>query len=353
MSRFKNWVRPHLLSLKPYSSARDEYSGKDGIFLDANENAFGSAGGNNWNRYPDPYQQELKHKIGQLKGISPNQLFLGNGSDEPIDLLIRAFCTPGVDRIGTFAPTYGMYSVSAHIHEIEVVEFPLDSNFQFDPNKISSDQLSGIKLFFICSPNNPSGNLLSRSAIFHLLEILDCMVIIDEAYIDFCRDQTFADELNNYENLIILQTFSKAWGMAGFRLGMAFGHPEVISLLNKIKAPYNLNGPIQELALTALEQSDRVDEWIAEIKQERIHLEIQLEGMSIVEKVYPSDANFLLVRFQNSSKVFQFLLSRQIIVRDRSNVPGCQNCLRLTVGKPDENQQLLSTLEEYIKSEKA
>jgi histidinol-phosphate aminotransferase len=346
MSRIRSWVRPHLLDLKPYSSARDEYTGTSGIFLDANENAFGSAGGDGWNRYPDPYQSQLKKKICELKGVQTEQLFVGNGSDEPIDLLIRAFCEPGKDRIASFSPTYGMYTVSAGIHEVEHIKFPLNTDFDFTADDIDDD-LDRVKVFFICSPNNPSGNLLDSTEIAKLLDKLDCLVVIDEAYIDFAPEASWLKHLGKYDNLVVLQTFSKAWGMAAYRLGTAFANPEVVSVLNKIKAPYNLNGPIQELALHALGRSEEVEEWVSEIKEQRLFLVDNLQQLTIVENVYPSDANFLLVKFKDSKRVFDHMLAHKVILRDRSSQPGCEGCLRVTVGTPGENKILLSKLADF------
>ncbi|MFZ9046343.1 MAG: histidinol-phosphate transaminase [Cyclobacteriaceae bacterium] len=347
MSRIKSWVRPHLLDLMPYSSARDEYSDSSGIFLDANENAFGSAGGGEWNRYPDPYQFRLKEKISELKDIKAEHVFLGNGSDEPIDLLIRAFCEPGRDKIASFSPTYGMYAVSAGIHEIQHLQFPLDNEFNFNVDDINFDALHGVKIFFLCSPNNPSGNLLDSYEIEKLLSRLNCLVVIDEAYIDFAPEVTWLKQIEQYDNLVVLQTFSKAWGLAAYRLGVAYANPDLITILNKIKAPYNLNGPIQQLALGALDRSEEVKEWVERIQEQRSYLEEALPKLSIIEKVYPSDANFLLVKFKDSEKVFEYMLSQKIILRDRSSQPGCEGCLRITVGTLSENQVLMTKLTEF------
>lgn len=349
MSRINQWVRPHLLKLSPYSSARDEYTGTQGVFLDANENALGSAGGVGWNRYPDPYQKQLKEKVAALKGVETQQIFLGNGSDEPIDLLIRAFCEPGKDRIASFSPTYGMYTVSAGIHEIEHVKIPLDECFQFKADDISKEQLAGVKIFFICSPNNPSGNLLNTEEVKKLLEKLNCLVVIDEAYIDFAPSASWIGSISDYDNLVVLQTFSKAWGMAAYRLGAAYANVELVSFLNKIKAPYNLNGPIQELALQAIDQADQVQIWVQEIIKQRSLLASRLAELSIVERVYPSDANFLLVAFKDSRKVFDYLLEEKVILRDRSSQPGCAGCLRVTVGTLEENNTLITKLTTFEK----
>jgi histidinol-phosphate aminotransferase len=346
MSEIEQLIRPHLLDLKPYASARDEYTGDANVFLDANENPFGFADGQNWNRYPDPYQLKLKEKISQIKEIAAENVFLGNGSDEPIDLLIRLFCEPGRDKVASLVPTYGMYKVSADIHNVETVEIPLDEDFQFHADAISDEAMESVKIFFICSPNNPSGNLLDPKVVLSLISRLSCIVVIDEAYIDFRSDASLLHQIQNYPNLVILQTFSKAWGMAAYRLGMAFASPTIIQWLNKIKAPYNLNGPIQELALHALDNSEKVDAWISEIQIERSKLEEKLMAHPRVEKVFPSDANFLLVRFKESQGVFQYLKDSQIIVRDRSSVRGCSNCLRITVGTSEENAILLEKLNE-------
>lgn len=343
-------LRPHLLNLEPYSSARDEYTGKEGVFLDANENPHGSAAGNGWNRYPDPYQQQLKERIAELKHVSSDQLFLGNGSDEPIDLLIRAFCEPGQDAIGMLSPTYGMYKVSAGIHNIKVLNYPLTSDFQIDRTKIEGNLPDNLKILFICSPNNPSGNLLNLEDIEWLLQLAPGLVVIDEAYIDFCREATFVKRLQEFPGLIILQTFSKAWGMASLRLGMAFADPEIIRIMNRIKAPYNLNGLVQRDALVALENDSLVDTWIDSIIVERQRLANELTRVSEVTNVFPSDANFLLVRFKDPKAVFHYLISHQVIVRDRSSVSGCEGCLRITVGTKEENDRLLHYLKAFNSS---
>jgi histidinol-phosphate aminotransferase len=341
----RSLIRPHLRDIIPYSSARNEFEGDAEVFLDANENAFGSVGGEEWNRYPDPYQIELKKKIAEIKNVAVDQVFLGNGSDEPIDLLIRAFCEPGIDKIATLIPTYGMYKVSANIHNVSVIEFPLNEEFQFDQMDVTDRHLDNVKIFFLCSPNNPSGNLLDQQQIEQLLDRLKCVVVIDEAYIDFCEEHSHLEKINQYPNLVILQTFSKAWGLASFRLGMAFANQNIVQLLNNIKPPYNLNGPIQQMAKDAIGKKKLVNAWVVDIIEQRKLLSNRLSNHETVEYVYPSDANFLLVRFYDSATVFEYLINEGIVVRDRSSVRGCERCLRITVGTSQENNLLMQKLD--------
>lgn len=343
-------VRKHLKSVKPYSSARDEYTGVEGTFLDANENPHGSAAGANWNRYPDPYQQLLKQEIARIKSVSTANIFLGNGSDEPIDLLIRAFCEPGLDHILTFPPTYGMYQVSAAIQNVVVKKVLLTPDFQLDlvSSLVALERLP--KITFLCSPNNPSGNLLRQEDMKKVLEQAQGIVVVDEAYIDFPQTTSWNQLLDQYPNLVVLQTFSKAWGMASLRLGMAFASEKIVQLLNKIKPPYNIPGPVQEAALAAIQAKESVmQSWVSELNQERTHLIPRIEALSIVKKVFPSDANFLLARFESSNEVFEYLLKQQVIVRDRSTQPLCEGCLRLTVGTRDENDRLVEVLQAFTK----
>jgi len=339
-------IRKNIWELTPYSSARSEFKGDAHIFLDANENSMASAW-NQYSRYPDPLQEKLKEKIGALKGVSPANIFLGNGSDEAIDLLIRATCAPGVDNIVALAPTYGMYRVSAEINDIEVREVSLNEEFQ----PIIGDVLAAIneqtKLLFICSPNNPSGNAIQAELIEILVTNFNGITIIDEAYIDFAEHASWVSKLSDYPNVVILQTFSKAWGMAALRMGMAFASEALISIMNKIKAPYNLNAPVQEMVIEALVHTDRVNEAINIIKDQRAIVSSALQQLPFVEKVFPSDANFILVRVNDASALYQYLLENKIIVRNRSTVPLCDNCLRITIGTPQENQILLDTLNKY------
>lgn len=338
-------ARKNIRDLKPYSSARDEYSGKSGVFLDANENAFGSVSEMRLNRYPDPRQQQLKEKLAAVKGIDPEQIFLGNGSDEPIDLLIRAFCEPREESIMILPPTYGMYSVCANINDVGILEVPLTDEYDLDLPEIEQHLSPAVKLIFLCSPNNPTGNSLSQKAINALLESFQGIVVLDEAYIDFAPDKSWLPQLSEHANLVILQTFSKAWGMANLRLGMAFANPEMIQILNKIKYPYNLNGVTQEIALKALDNLQKRDQMVAQILQERETLRQQLCQISFVEKIHESDANFLLVKMKNARSIYEKLLEKLIIVRDRSSVLLCDDCLRITVGTPEENQTLIKMMQ--------
>ena len=337
-------LRPHLVVLKPYSSARDEYTGKSGVFLDANENPYGSITTENFNRYPDPYQLALKERISAIKGVHSDQLFLGNGSDEAIDLLFRAFCRPGVDQAILLPPTYGMYEVSAGINDVETIKVPLTLNFQLDTHAILDWMTPTSKLLFICSPNNPSGNNIQREDILFLIAQFPGLVIVDEAYIDFSGEPSFTTELQNYPNLIVIQTFSKAWGLASLRLGMAFASPEIIGILNKIKPPYNISGLTQQKVLEALGDISPMERMTRDILQERKFLEQELASLSLVEKIYPSNANFLLIKVKAAKKTYDDLVHEKIIVRDRSKVLLCDECLRITVGTRAENETLLRAL---------
>ena len=334
-------LRPHLLTLKPYTSARDEYSGSEGVFLDANENPFGSITQADYNRYPDPYQSALKSEIAQIKGCAPTQIFLGNGSDEAIDLLFRAFCNPGNDNVILLPPTYGMYGVSASINNVEIRNVALTPEFQLQPEKILSAADAQSKILFICSPNNPSGNAVKREDIHYLLENFPGIVVVDEAYIDFSSEPSLIHGLDQYPNLLVMQTFSKAWGLASLRLGMAFASPELIAILNQIKPPYNISGLTQETVLKALPNKGKVDELIRKIKEERTFLRQELEKLPDVLKIHPSDANFLLVQVPDANRFYDGLIEEKVIVRNRSTVLHCEGCLRITVGTRDETQALL------------
>lgn len=338
-------LRPHLASLKPYSSARDEYTGKEGVFLDANENPYGSAGlQEDFNRYPDPYQHEVKTAISKIKGVPPTSIFLGNGSDEPIDLLIRAFCEPGKDAIIIVPPTYGMYEVSAGINNVEIVKVPLNENFQLDVKGVLSAASAQTKILFLCSPNNPTGNLLRKEDVLTLLHQFPGLVVIDEAYIDFAPESGFVHNLEQLPNLVVLQTLSKAWGLAGLRLGMAFAGVDIIRILNRIKPPYNIPSPSQNIVLEALANVGAKQKMVADIMTQKEILEEALKVLPLVEHVYPSDANFLLVRVPRPKEIYQFLVGQKVIVRDRSNVMHCHGCLRITVGTQKENEALLKAL---------
>ncbi len=338
-------IRKNIRSLKPYSSARDEFSGEGSVFLDANENSFGSPIERNYHRYPDPFQKKVKEKIAEIKGgIPPAHIFLGNGSDECIDLLFRAFCEPRIDNVIICPPTYGMYKVSAGINDIEVREAPLDKEFQLQIEEVKKQIDENTKMIFLCSPNNPTGNTLYREDIEDLLKHFDGLVVIDEAYINFSHYLSYLQDLKDYPNLVILQTFSKAWGMAGLRLGILFGILPVINILNRIKPPYNVNQATQEMALEAMDKLDVVNERIKDIVDEREKLMIEFGDFSFVQNVYQSDANFILVKMRKAAEKYHALVKEGIIVRDRSKVMLCDDCLRITVGTPEENRQLMAAL---------
>lgn len=345
----KALLRPHLINIKPYSSARDEYTGKEGIFLDANENPYGSATRESFNRYPDPLQKDLKEKIGLIKKTDPANIFLGNGSDEPIDLLIRAFCEPGTDNVIITPPTYGMYEVSAEINNVALRKVPLSNDFQLRTDAILAEVDKHTKIIFICSPNNPTANSMHAADIEYILKNFGGIVIVDEAYIDFSEQPGFVAKLETYNNLVVLQTFSKAWGMAALRLGMAFASKEIIHYLNKIKPPYNINGVTQKLALEALANVQWKDQKVSEIKALRNELAEQITKLGNVEKVFPSDANFILVKIKEAKAVFDRLIEKKIIVRDRSRVILCEGCLRITIGTKEENEALLAALQNIYK----
>ena len=339
----QKFLRPHIRNIKPYSSARDEYSGHFGVFLDANENPYGSLTGEAFNRYPDPYQQEIKSKLAVIKSVSPKQIFLGNGSDEAIDLLMRAFCRPGIDNIILLPPTYGMYEVSASINDIAIKRVNLTEDFQLRPKEILMAVDENTKIIFVCSPNNPSGNKMKRESILEILEGFEGLVVVDEAYIDFSDEESFTTELDQYPNLLVMQTFSKAWGLANLRIGMAFASQEIIRILNLIKPPYNISGLTQEKVLASLEKSDEIGKVVKAILEERINLQKDLEGLVFVKKVFPSHANFLLVKVPDAKKMYNDLVSDKIIVRDRSKVVLCEDCLRITVGTREENEAFLKS----------
>ncbi|WP_242928202.1 histidinol-phosphate transaminase [Pontibacter vulgaris] len=340
-------VRPNVWRMKPYASARDEFKGTASVYLDANENNLGSLAGSNYNRYPDPHQKALKSKITSIKGVKPSQIFLGNGSDEAIDLLFRMVCRPGQDRALFLPPTYGMYEVSANLNDVQLDTVQLTADFQIPVAEVLRNVKPETKLIFICSPNNPTGNAIKSEDIEAILDNFDGLVIVDEAYIDFSEEPSWTTRLQDFPNLVVLQTFSKAWGMAGLRLGMAFASEEIIALLDKIKPPYNINEATQELALKALDQDEQLKYMIEEIIQERQMLETALPTLAIVEKVYPSDANFILVKVTDANSLYSYLLNKGIVTRNRSSVPGCDNCLRISVGTTDENQQLYQAMSEF------
>ena len=339
-------LRPNIKNLVPYSSARDEFKGEAKIFLDANENSFGSPLKKWYNRYPDPLQLKVKEKISGIKQVPVENIFLGNGSDECIDILIRAFCEPGKDNIITCPPTYGMYEVSANINDVHVNKVTLTPAFQLDLEAIEKAIDDNTKMIFLCSPNNPTGNSLIRDDVETLLNNYFGIVVIDEAYINFSQHRSFLREMREYPNLVIMQTLSKAWGLAALRVGMAFASKEIIAIMNKIKPPYNINQASQELVLVALEEVGQVNEMIRTIVEERARLEQNLMEIPFVVQVFPSDANFLLVEIINAREIYEYLLEKQIVVRDRSKVELCEGCLRITVGTPDENDKLVAALNE-------
>ncbi|QNF35075.1 histidinol-phosphate transaminase [Adhaeribacter swui] len=348
MFKLSNLVRPNIRGMKPYSSARDEFKGEASVFIDANENNLGSMAANqHYNRYPDPHQKALKARIAEIKEVRPEQIFLGNGSDEAIDLLIRLVCQPGHDQILAFGPTYGMYEVSANLNDVELRQVKLDADFQLNRNMLQGQIHSETKIVFICSPNNPSGNLINRDIIEYILQSFNGLVVIDEAYIDFSSEESWTKRLADFPNLVVLQTFSKAWGMAALRLGMAFASEEIISFLNKIKPPYNINEATQEIALQALQNTDRLHQMISEIKENRAELIKNLKKLSVVKKVYPSDANFVLAEVTDANTIYNYLLEAGIVVRNRTTQPGCFNCLRISVGTKEENEKLVKTLKYF------
>ncbi|MCX2479315.1 histidinol-phosphate transaminase [Pedobacter sp. MC2016-15] len=340
----KNLQRENIKNLRPYSTARDEYKGQASVFLDANENSFGSPLPENFNRYPDPLQLDVKDAISKIKGVPIENTFLGNGSDEAIDLLFRCFCNPGKDNVIILPPTYGMYEVSANINDVEIRKVNLLPNFQLDLDGIAEAIDENTKLIFICSPNNPTGNSIIRTDIETILANFKGLVVIDEAYINFAKQRTFIQELTEYPHLVILQTFSKAWGLAGLRLGMAFASSIVIDILNKVKAPYNISQSTQDLALAALQNVTQVNDWIKVTVAEREILSQKLLGLPMVSKVYPSDANFVLAEVADAAGTYHALVDQGIIIRDRSKVVLCDGCLRITIGTPQENEILLSAL---------
>ena len=337
-------LRENIKNLKPYSSARDEYTGKEAVFLDANENPYD----NSYNRYPDPLQVEVKEKISAIKGIKPGSIFLGNGSDESIDLLIRAFCEPRIDNIVSVEPSYGMYKVLADINGVKFITVLLTGDFQLDTKGILKAADNNTKLIFLCSPNNPTANSFNKKDIITILKNFNGIVVVDEAYIDFSMKGSLLSILNEYKNLVVMQTFSKAWGLAGIRLGMAFASNEIINVLNKIKYPYNISSLTLETANKELKDNKSKNNWIDRILKSRDNLVKELNKLPVVNKVYPSDANFLLVKVNSAKEIYDYLVDKKIIVRDRSNIILCKGCLRITVGTEDENIMLLDALKEYI-----
>ena len=341
MKSLQELTRPNIWSLAPYSSARNEYSGHAAhVFLDANENPYN----NPYNRYPDPLQEEVKEKLSKLKGVPAECIFLGNGSDEAIDLVYRCFCEPQKDNVVAICPTYGMYKVCADINNVEYRDVMLDDNYQVTAEKLLEACDRNTKAIWICSPNNPTGNNINRDEILKVITQFDGLVIVDEAYIDFSREITMSRMLNKYPNLIVLQTLSKAWGSAAIRLGMAFASKEIINIYNKVKYPYNVNLLTQQQALNRLNNTYDVEQWVKLLLQERSRMLSAFNELKICEKVYPTDANFFLAKVTDAQKIYDYLVEKGIIVRNRTRVSLCQNCLRITIGTREENNELLGAL---------
>ncbi len=344
MRPLQELVRPNVWNLQPYSSARDEYKGMEAsVFLDANENPYNAP----FNRYPDPLQEELKRVLAPIKRVSPEQIFLGNGSDEAIDLVFRVFCRPGVDNVVAIAPTYGMYKVCADVNDVDYRPVLLDDAFQLQADRLLAATDERTKAVFLCSPNNPTGNSLRRDEILRVLRGFDGIVVIDEAYADFSCEQPFREELASWPNLIVLNTFSKAWGCAALRLGMAFASEEIIALFNKVKYPYNVNTLTQRQALELLKKPYTMDKWVADLKTERFNVMRSFADLPFCERVFPTDANFFLARVKGADAVYDYLVRLGIIVRNRSRVELCGDCLRITIGTPQENCKLLGALRQF------
>lgn len=342
-------LRDNIKNLVPYSSARDEFKGDASVFLDANENSFGSPLPHDYNRYPDPLQHRVKEKLSKIKGVPAENIFLGNGSDEAIDILYRAFCTPKLDNVILVPPTYGMYEVSANINDVETRKVNLTKDFQMDLDGIAEAMDMHTKMIFVCSPNNPTGNSINPIDIETLLLNFKGLVVVDEAYINYSKQKSFTHSLPEFPNLVILQTLSKAWGLAALRLGLAFASKEIIQVFNKIKPPYNINQATQDLVLEALENVDVVNEWIKTTVAEREELSNRLKAISQVEHITPSDANFILVRLAQAQELYGFLVNKGIIVRDRSKVTLCEGCLRITIGTKVENERLIEEIQQFYK----
>ena len=334
------WVRPNIRALKPYSCARDEFEGEAKAFLDANENPYNGP----YNRYPDPRQRALKEKIARIKQVPAVNILLGNGSDEPIDLVYRVFCEPGVDNVVGIAPSYGMYQVAADVNHVEYRSVPLDKDFGMHADALLAAADAHTKVMWVCSPNNPSGNLMDRDEIGKLLQEFQGMVVVDEAYIDFAAAPSWLNELDRHPNLIVLQTFSKAWGLASVRCGMAFASEEVLEYFNKVKYPYNINLLTQNFVSEQLDHLDRKDAWVKTLLAERARLEEKLSALPCVEKLFPTDANFILTRVHDANATYRYLVQQGIVTRNRNSVLLCEGCLRITVGTPEEDDLLIEAL---------
>ena len=340
-----NLIRANIRSLKPYSSARDEFTEVAEVYLDANENPFE----NGYNRYPDPYQRKVKERLSEIKGVTPEQILIGNGSDEVLDLIYRAFCEPKIDNVVSHNPSYGMYPVLSGINNVALRKVNLDEGFQLNAAAMMEASDEQTKLFFVCSPNNPSGNILAKSEIEKLLNLKRGLVIIDEAYIDFAATGSWLSLLDQYDNLIVCQTLSKAWGLAGLRVGMCFASAKIISVLNSIKPPYNVNELSQQAALKALNEEDEFKRKLNIILAEKTKMEKTLSAMKGILEVFPSEANFLLVRVADATALYSYLLTQDVIVRNRTKEYLCENCLRLTIGTTEENNRLMESIQEYLK----
>ena len=340
-------IRPNIKILKPYSSARDEFKGEASVYLDANENAFGSPLPQAYNRYPDPMQYAVKMRLSAIKGVPARNIFLGNGSDEAIDILFRSFCNPGIDNVIIVPPTYGMYEVSANINDVLLKRVNLNADYQLNLEGIAEAIDKNTKLIFICSPNNPTGNSINRTDIETILANFNGIVVVDEAYINYSRQKSFIQELTEYANLVVLQTLSKAWGLAALRVGMAFASEEIIEVFNRVKPPYNINEASQQLALEALQNVDQINVWIKEILKERDSLVLSIKKLDFVLDIYPSDANFILVKTKNADAIYKHLTNQGIIVRNRNKVELCESCLRITIGTQEENKALMMSLKDY------
>ncbi len=338
------YVRRAILQLTPYSTARDEYQGELGIFLDANESPYE----NGYNRYPDPHQKALKAQIATLKGVAADNIFIGNGSDEAIDVLMRVFCEPRVDNVVAIAPSYGMYKVAAAINDVEMREVQLGKEFSLPVDELLAAVDGHTKMMFLCSPNNPTGNAFEREQIMRLVEAFDGVVVVDEAYIDFADVESLRSEVVSHPNLVVLQTMSKAWAMAGLRVGLALADSRVVELMSEVKYPYNINVATMQIVSELLRE--QIDDKVQQIKQQRAIVEQTLSESAVVGKIYPSQANFLLVKVDDADAMYEFLIAKGIIVRNRNKVRGCEGCLRLTIGTSEENEALLKSISEYEKS---
>lgn len=333
-------VRPNILQLNPYSCARDEFKGEASVYLDANENPMNAP----YNRYPDPMQWALKEKISQMKSVRSEQIMLGNGSDEPIDLVVRIFCEPQVDNIVAIDPSYGMYQVCADVNNVEYRKVLLNADYSLDAQRVLDAVDANTKIIFLCSPNNPTGNLLNRSEMLKIVNGFGGIVVIDEAYVDFSSEESWLADLDKYSNIVVLQTFSKAWGLASVRCGMAFASEEIISYFNKVKYPYNINILTQNFVSENLDLEVRKNDWVEMLLVQRTQLSNELQTLPFVEKIFPTDANFLLVKVPDANAVYQYLVDLGIIVRNRNTVSLCLGCLRITVGTAEENKTLLDAL---------